>query len=644
VLHVPPQQVPPLAGSFCRDAGWAHLDKRMKLVILGWSEADLTDLEDGAVVVPLTAEVHLAARAQDLDIFDVGKLIDGDPPIAQMALRLANDLHAELRESSVPWLEAYANIAFGTQCFQLLTWLRLLRSLHSRLGTGVVVRLPDIVCKRQLQRETFVYGLAQESLLIACDVVAREGLTIQGRVKPCRHRLHPLMRRAATVMSPLLLWMSTMVLATKMPWRRPVAVIGKRDVLLITEQYTDAIHAYPLARQLKAKYGATFAWVGIRPKTATNLTAEEAGFLGHGSLDEVNFFSTEGFGSTEIVTSRWAAALDTASAWQIAGILVRGVEGKLLRRDWFNLLLGQEYLGKAARAAVWNDLLNAAQPRIVVGLSTLQDMALVRGWTRRKLVPFVSLMHGVLPDLRRSHDADADYLGVFGKKLSESPIDAACAKPRRVAPCGPMQFEEKAKIGGGLVSASLYGRAEVLFFGSFESLPFSPVTPEEQCQVINDVHRACREAGVTLRLRPHPRFPTTAWSPFVEKLSKRFPGTIVVSDERSISRDLARCRLCIATIFDGALMDALLAGTPVIAYAPEGKTDSLSATLLEATGGAVQGIEELKLMLSTSLVDYRWRRRIEAQQKFLGEYFDTAELSTWDRALRLIDDALQVEL
>jgi len=91
-------------------------------------------------------------------------------------------------------------------------------------------------------------------------------------------------------------------------------------------------------------------------------------------------------------------------------------------------------------------------------------------------------------------------------------------------------------------------------------------------------------------------------------------------------------------------MDALLAGTPVIAYAPEGKTDSLSATLLEATGGAVQGIEELKLMLSTSLVDYRWRRRIEAQQKFLGEYFDTAELSTWDRALRLIDDALQVEL
>lgn len=616
----------------------------MKLVILGWSEADLNDLEDGAVVVPLTAEVHLAARARDLAIFDVGELIGGDSPISQVALRLAKDLHAELRRSSAPWLEAYANIAFGTQCFQLLTWLRLLRSLNSRLGTGVVVRLPDIVSKRQLQHETFVYGLAQESLLIACDVVAREGLTIQGRVKPCGRRLHPLMRRAAAAMSPLLLWINTMALATRMPWRRRVAIMGKRDVLLITEQYTDAIHAYPLARQLKAKYGASFAWVGIRPKMATNLTAEEAGLLDHGSLDEVNFFSTEGFGSTEIVTSRWAAVLDTASAWQIAGILVRGVEGKLLRRDWFNLLLGQEYLGKAARATIWNDLLNAAQPRIVVGFSTLQDMALVRGWARRKLVPFVSLMHGVLPDLRRSHDADADYLGVFGKKLSESPIDVSFAKPRRIVSCGPMQFAEKAKIGGGLVGAPLYSRTEVLFFGSFESLPFSPVTPEEQWQVINDVHRACREAGVTLRLRPHPRFPTTAWSPFVEELSKRFPGTVVVSDERSISRDFARCRLCIATVFDGALMEALLAGTPTIAYAPEGKADSLSSILLEATGGAVQGIEELKLVLNTSLVDHRWLRRIKAQQKFLGEYFDTAELSTWDRALRLIGDALQTKL
>lgn len=612
----------------------------MNEVVLAWTPSDIEDIGPTVPVVALTAEAFMAAKMRENSPLDLGVLLRADQPLESTSLRLLNDLHAVLSSSPKSWLEAYSNVSFGVQAYQFLVWLQLLRTLRARLGIGTCIHLPKVFLDSKLQEGTFIYGLAQESLLVACRVTEREGLRFPGLDKigsSAGRRL--VIQQAARSSMPLLPLMYRAWSKEKRIRRSTLAAMAPVKVLLITQQYNDAVHAIPFAKHLKARYGSAFRWIGILPKKNADLTTEEASLICGQSLDQLGFLDSREIDAAAHEDWLKSRLLDSASAWEVAGVLAQRAEVSVRRRDWFELVNGTQYSGIASRASVWRSVLERAQPKVIVGLSALQDMALVRGWARRKKVPFVSLMHGAFPGLWRCHDVDADYLGVFGKILSEFPINPTLVRPRRIVSCGPMQFADKAMNGFKLVSPSCQARNDILFLGSFESLPFAPVTPEEQWQIISDVHRACCAAGRSLRLRAHPRFPIT-WTPYVDELARRHPGTINTSTEPSISRDLSSCVFAISSHFDGAVMDAMLAGTPVLSYIRSGVSAFERHKILESTGGLIRDFDSLKEILNVGSSDEKWILLRDEQQRFLEKYFDQSQKDPWARAVDLVQLAI----
>lgn len=612
----------------------------MTTVHLAWSVDDLAHLDASDVAVPLTATALVEARARGLETIDTSALLGPAQVLEELGLQTLNRLHTQLAKQDQGWLEAVANVAFGVQAFQLVAWLRLLRGLHQSLARHTAIRLPSFAFAAPQPDETFIYTLAREALHVAARVARRRGVPILDvHQLPLRSRLRRLSGAMAASTA------GHLARATAPLDRIRASTLGRlacADVLLVTQQYNDAVHAVPLAKQLHERFGTSFMWLGPRPRPAANLTEEEAGLIGTDAFESFNFVDSAPIYEACQTASRVSDLLDAAAAWQVAGYLseLAGVEAK--RTDWYHLLSGVQYRGLTMRAALWNAVLDTVQPKVIAGLSSLQDMALVRAWARRRAIPFVMLMHGVFPSLRRSHDSDADYLGVFGPYLAESVLPTGIDPPREIRVCGPMQFADKARgLGVGSSSLPSAGRQDVLFLGSFESLPFAPVSPTDQWEMLSAVHKACVAAKRRLRLRLHPRFPHEHWAPFVDDLNKLHPGTVEVSTDASITRDLGSCICAVASHFDGAVMDALLTGTAVLSYLPAGHEFTAQTLPLRDLTGVFSEPGALTELLKSDPGAPTWSSLRRTQAVFLERYFDPASKSTWAGAVQLIEHVLE---
>jgi hypothetical protein len=415
------------------------------------------------------------------------------------------------------------------------------------------------------------------------------------------------------------------------------------DVVLVSQQYTDAFHAVPLARRLAKAYGDRFLWVGPRPERMSGATEEEAALAAVGDLEKCRFIDSAALEGGLEMRSLPSKLLDIGSAVEVANVLSRQTELGVNRRQWLDLLVDPQFNGFGPRYAMWSRFLDELRPKVVVGLSTLQDMALVRAWTRRNNVPFVEFMHGVFPMGQCSYEIDADYLGVFGKINLQEIEQSRLPKPRRVTACGAMQFGDKMRQGMRDYEngAERSTGGTVLFLGGFSWLPFYPWSPWDMWRMMEDIHRASRRWGKFLRVRPHPRYPANVLAPYVDTLRVRHPETIGLSSEPSTRRDLLTAEFVMAPGFDGAVLDAFLAKRLVISYVPTGATASPEQKPFETIGNIAYGYDALDDVFSEIVQrSDRAYDRHQAQERYLKDYIEQSVQDSWGAAVKLVTEAL----
>lgn len=600
-------------------------------------------------MVPLTAEAHIAAS-------DMAGTEVIDPhfglsePITVDATRVVNDLHERLKTSEYPWLEAYANVIFSIKIFQLLAWSRHLVALQERFyPLGMQIRRPQAFSGHGSWEDTFIYGLAQRSFALASESLESEGIRFTGAKPVIESRAQRLYRTflgrsvgrfASKMMRSYRL--KPPPSKHKLP-ERITASARKADVILVSQQYTDASHAGQLAGHLANRFGERFLWIGIRPQPAANLTREEMDLTAHLDFEQLRFVDSASlFSGPAKATTIRSLLLDLGGAWHVANLIAEDNTLGIGRNQWFEFLMDPDLRGFATRYEVWDRTLAALNPKVVVGLSTLQDMALVRAWARRRTVPFVNFMHGVSA-MNSSYHVDADYLGVFGSILADQVKNSDLPQPRSVVACGAMQFADKLtstreSFPNG--NSSPCGN-DVLFLGAFEWLPFCPWSPADMWRMLRDVHQVCKEFGKILRVRPHPRYPAAFWAPYVHALNRQHPQTTVLSSESSISRDVGMADFVVALVFDGGALDAMMTGKIVIFYLPEGVEHTDGSRLLEEVGAVAHNIEELKALFAVLVNKSNQTMDLQLQQtRFLQQYIGTPEGDHWAGALNLIEDAL----
>src|SRR5262249_16689520 len=220
---------------------------RIQRVILAWSKVDLEGWRQGDAVVPLTPEAHVAAfRIPEAAVLDPKDYLGEPAGVVESATQVLNTLHETLKSSPFPWLEAYANIIFQIKLFQLIAWLELIRSLRTTFHP-----LTLEICPPELISDgAFVYRVAQRGFEVAQEILRREGIRFTvpeaGSLwKPGLLRRSALGRAVATMASKILRSTSPRVASMQQP----------ADVVLVSQQYTDAFHAAPLALRLAKTLG-----------------------------------------------------------------------------------------------------------------------------------------------------------------------------------------------------------------------------------------------------------------------------------------------------------------------------------------------------------------------------------------------------
>src|SRR5262249_61524540 len=182
----------------------------------------------------------------------------------------------------------------------------------------------------------------------------------------------------------------------------------------------------------------------------------------------------------------------------------------------------------------------------------------------------------------------------------------------------------------------------VLFLGDFFWLPFCPWSPTDTWAMIRDIHDVCCVFGKVLRVRPHPRNPSSGLAPYVHALGKQRPETIVLSSEPSIQQDLDSAGFVVAPGFDGAALYALLDGRLVIYYVPDGVKRKLDSRPFETMGAMAYGYVELKELFAAMVGDSgRAAELRRAQDHFLKGYISGLEHDPLKGALDLVDEALR---
>jgi hypothetical protein len=609
-------------------------------IVLAWSGLDLEGWRRGDLIVALTAEAYVAGRKiPDAVLLDPSSILRASSDPYNEATQFVDILHDTVKSSRLPWIEAYANVILQIKIFQLITWLKLIRSLKAHVSPRVL----EICPPKLFSGVSDIYN-PERSFETARDILRREGIRFAGQQNSSPLSLKARLARAcALLLGRGFLRVAWTLFRLNIPQCLGVASRECADVVLVSQQYTDAFHAVPLARRLAKAFGDRFRWVGPRPEGMSSVTEEEAALVANTNLEECQFIDSASLKPGLDMGSRRSMLLDLGSAIEVAHALSRQASLGVRRRQSLDLLLDPQFTGLGQRYSVWNRFLNELRPKVVVGLSTLQDMALVRAWTRRNNVPFVEFMHGVFPTGQCSYAIDADYLGVFGRINLEELEQSSVRKPRRVTACGAMQFGDKMgrEIREGEKDAEPSSRNTVLFLGGGGWLPFYPWSPSDMWRMIEDIHRASHRWGRFLRVRPHPRYPPSVLAPYVEALRGRHPATIDLSSDPSLRRDLLSADFVIAPGFDGAVLDALLAKRLVISYVPTGTTPVSEQKPFQLMGNIVYGYDGLNDVFSEIVQGAdRVHERQQAQVRYLKHYIEDSIQDSWGAAVKLVTDAL----
>src|SRR5262245_7940938 len=152
-------------------------------IVLAWSSLDLEGWRHGDLIVALTAEAYVVGNGTSgAVLLDPKLILPASSDLHEEATQLVNILHESLKSSRFPWIEAYANVIFQAKTFQLITWLKLIRSLRSHVSPRLLEISPPRLFSSgsSLPSDSFFYGLSQRSFEIARDILQREGIRFNG--------------------------------------------------------------------------------------------------------------------------------------------------------------------------------------------------------------------------------------------------------------------------------------------------------------------------------------------------------------------------------------------------------------------------------------------------------------------------------
>jgi hypothetical protein len=624
--------------------------QRITRVLLAWSKADLEAADDSEVIVCLTPTTSLLARKSHK-----GKAADPDKYLRRdwqgifpTATDLLNSLHAEFSCSTVPaWMEGSINIVFFELFAQVLTWLSLFRNLGASFSEQEVVLMPPAAFLNPSLREHPYEDVAVHAFWVAARVVMRDGIRFRahngGEVPSSSRSFRAMAERAGARLAARFRfseWGMMVSRSYRASERR--RHLRRADVLLVTNQATDAAHGTPLAKALAVSLGEGFLWISSR-SVSTALTPEEIA-LADGPCKGIRRLDVEELIPSDLTGYRAAKLVRLAAQWKLVERL-SGREGNQLgRRDWEALLEHPMLEDLATKCQAWASILEAIQPRVIIGLSTLQDMALIRAWARRQGVPFVQFMHGAVPLLNHFYNSDGDYVGVFGPHWVTQIKAHAPNRTQKVEVCGAMQFGTKMRAASQFwAPPESKENGYVLFIANGDWLPFYPLPLALQARAVRELFTACRDIDRPLRMRTHPRLPRGQfWGPYAEELALQNPQAISVSTEPSTFKDISGADFLVAAGFDGATLEALMLEKIVLFYVPDDIRFKEGPFDFDKIGGLVKTEEELRSAFACLMKGSGFRDQLRAkQQAFLREYIVDENKDPWDGARCFVESIVK---
>src|SRR5437867_6842532 len=285
-------------------------------IVLACSSLDLEGWRGGDMIVPLTAEAYVVGhKMPGAVLLDPRLMLPASSDPKGEATQLVNILHESVKSSPFPWIEAYANVIFQIKMFQLITWLKLIRSLKELVHP----RALEISPPQRFSGDSGIDALSQRSFEIARDILQREGIGFAGHQNslplPWKARLT---RASALLLGRHFSRMTWKICRSERQRSLSAAFTKERvDVVLVSQQYGDAFHAAPLARRLAKAYGDRFLWVGPRPEGMSKVTEEEAELVANTSFEECRFVDSAALEDQLKMGYRRSILLDLGSAVEV---------------------------------------------------------------------------------------------------------------------------------------------------------------------------------------------------------------------------------------------------------------------------------------------------------------------------------------
>src|SRR5262249_18652994 len=121
------------------------------------------------------------------------------------------------------------------------------------------------------------------------------------------------------------------------------------DVVLVSEQYTDAFHAAPLALRLAKTFGDRFAWIGWPRGAKHGMTSEERELLTSVNTKDIRFVDSPSLEDESHTIYRRSMLVDLDNAWKVAGVLARQTRLRVTRDRWVEFLMDPDFRGFATR-------------------------------------------------------------------------------------------------------------------------------------------------------------------------------------------------------------------------------------------------------------------------------------------------------
>lgn len=610
--------------------GRAGLNSSVTTHLFLWSLPDEPEIPDAwtrqygrFMVYPITYAAMLAARRIFAPGFieDPANLVDATNrhDLYEKSLRDTDALMDVLSGDPV-----LAGIDPGFVYFALFhryLFTEMMSEARRRHGQGPVVVLP----------------LFSKSAAPALLVKVAQSLDLAASEANWFHRVGRGVRIRHAVLRPVgRAWCAVSRLRRQWTVRRPARMV---DILLVGFEGADRRNQNALFDRLRNEPGVIVHWirpVGERFQLTADEKARESGVSGSDGIEDVEWDGL--VNKQQVRRSRWfrdVLRIRMSDALRSLPQLDLSPQGAYTLTEQFS------DPGLSAKQRVVQSVLDRYQSRVTVLSASHQLNRLARIWTRERNSLSVRLPHGVEYFRYMRCWWDFDAVGMPGRRSMRDFSTSRHGEGTITGLVGGMGHASQFRIASSSSGSGSTARV-VLYPLSFISYIF-PDLPTEHERDLSVLLNALSGQGYRLRLRNHPR--AGMWMPDdYTRLHRelRHDGFEIGDSGRSLAEDLSGCRFVLARHWGGAIVQALYARTPVIAWLPRPGT-TYSDEILGSFPMVARTPDEVAAWLerldTTSVVEDVLRK----QDELLADLFEDPYNDFPERAATFILDVLKAK-